>query len=118
MVRLRFARIGRRNRPFYRLHAVDSRARRDGRFIELLGWYDPLAAEGKQINLNEERIKHWISVGAQPSDTVRDLLAKRNLIPTAEWEAQRAADRKRVEERKAAEAAAAAPAEGAEAAAS
>lgn len=116
MVRLRFARTGRRNRPFYRLHAVDSRARRDGRFIEQLGWYDPLAAEGKQMQLNEERIKYWVGVGAQPSETVRDFLAKRNLIDTKEWEADRAAARKLVEDRKAAEAAtaaaAAAPAEG------
>lgn len=101
-------RLGRRNAPFYRISAIDQRTRRDGRVIEQLGWYDPIAKdEAKQLNLNEERVKHWISVGAQPSDTVRDILAKRKLVDVARWESDRKARRERVA---AAKAAAAAPA--------
>ncbi len=97
MVRIRMQRLGRRNRPFYRINAIDKRTRRDGKVIENLGWYDPIAKdESKQLSLNGERIKYWLSVGAQPSDTVRDFLAKADLIDTAEWEAQRKADRNRV----------------------
>jgi len=111
VVRIRMQRIGRSRRPFYRIQVLDERVRRDGAAIEQVGWYDPLAKDpAKQIKLNEERVKYWIGVGAQPSDTVRDMLGKRNLIKTGPWEARRARDRKGVEER-AAKAAAAAPAE-------
>lgn len=97
MVRIRMQRLGRRNRPFYRINAIDKRTRRNGKVIENLGWYDPIAKdESKQLSLNADRIKYWLSVGAQPSDTVRDFLAKADLIDTAEWEAQRKADRDRV----------------------
>lgn len=103
-------RYGRRNRPFYRIAAVEKRARRDGPVIENLGWYNPLSLDAtKQLELNEERVKYWIAKGAQPSDTVRDFLAKRNLVDLKSWEADRAHDRKMVAEKKAkAEAAAAA----------
>lgn len=74
-VRLRLKRFGRRHRSFYRLNAVDSRTPRDGRVIEELGWYDPQAKDAdQQVKLDRERIEHWLSVGAQPSETVRDLL--------------------------------------------
>eukprot|EP00878_Enallax_costatus_P022309 GHUV01023657.1.p1 GENE.GHUV01023657.1~~GHUV01023657.1.p1 ORF type:complete len:127 (-),score=29.77 GHUV01023657.1:585-965(-) len=63
--------------PFYRLVAIDSRDRRDGRPIEYLGWYDPLK---KETNLNAPAIKKWLQVGAQPSDTVRNLLKKAYVI--------------------------------------
>lgn len=87
-------RLGRRHRPFYRINAVDRRKKRDGAIIENLGWYDPLARdEAKQLSLNEERIKHWLGVGAQPSDTVRDILAKNNLLSDKAM-ARREADRK------------------------
>ena len=75
MVVLRLKRMGRAHRPFYRLGAMDKRNPRDGRVIEELGWYDPIAA-GEQIKFDTERVKLWLSVGAQPSDTVRDLLRK------------------------------------------
>ena len=79
-VRLRLKRMGRRHRSFFRLNAMDSRAPRNGKVIEELGWYDPNAkALEKQVLLNRERIEYWLSVGAQPSDTVSDLL-KRNGI--------------------------------------
>jgi small subunit ribosomal protein S16 len=107
-------RFGRRHRPFYRINAVDKRAKRDGRVIENLGWYDPLETdESKQVLLKEERIKHWLEHGAQPSETVATFLAKANLIDVEAWEAGRKVARDRLQAKKAAEAAAteAAPSE-------
>jgi len=111
VVRIRMQRLGRHNRPFYRIAAIEKRVRRDGRIIEDLGWYDPIATEAsKQLQINAERIKYWLSVGAQPSDTVRDFFAKNSLIDVKAWETQRGHDRKKVEKKKAAEAVAAAAA--------
>ena len=77
MVRIRLKRMGRRHRPTYRLAVVDGRRSRDGKVIEELGSYDPGNANADlQSNLKNERIAHWLSVGAQPSDTARDLLRK------------------------------------------
>jgi small subunit ribosomal protein S16 len=76
MVVLRMKRMGRSHRPFYRLGAMDKRSQRDGRMIEQLGWYDPVGPADKQINLDVERISYWLSVGAQPSETVANLLKK------------------------------------------
>lgn len=107
MLRIRMQRFGRKNRPFYRISAVDKRTRRDGAPVEELGWFNPVEKDAsKQLSLNEERVKYWISMGAQPTDTVRDMLAKRNLIDVKAWEADRAQDRKKVEAKKAAAAAA------------
>jgi small subunit ribosomal protein S16 len=79
-VRLRLKRMGRRHRSFFRLNAVDGRSPRDGRVIEQLGWYDPNANEpDKQVFLNRERIEHWLSVGAKPSDTVRQILTRQGI---------------------------------------
>jgi len=93
-------RLGRRHRPFYRINAIDQRTRRNGRVIENLGWFDPLEKdEDKQLHLKEDRIRHWLSVGAQPSDTMKDKLAKAGLLSPkmmAEWEADRATARNRV----------------------
>lgn len=81
MVRIRMSRIGRPHRPFYRINAIDSRTKRDGKVIENLGWYDPVAGEGaKQLELKVDRIKHWLSVGAQPSETLTDVLVKNNIM--------------------------------------
>lgn len=82
MVVLRLKRLGRRHRPFYRLNAMDRRAPRNGRVIEELGWFDPVAPEDRQLSLKAERIKYWLSVGAQPSDTVRTLLKRVDIDPT------------------------------------
>lgn len=110
MVRLRLQRLGRTNRAFFRISAMDKRARRDGPFVEQIGWYDPMATEeSKKVGLNVERAKYWISVGAQPSDTVRDILVKRDLMPREPWEAERARQREVL--KKNLEKAAAAPAE-------
>ena len=78
MVKLRLKRIGRRKSPFYRLVAIDSRKRRDGREIERLGWYNPIRP-GLEADLNEDRIKHWLSEGAIPSATVHNLLTKKGI---------------------------------------
>ena len=62
---------------------MDSRSPRDGRVIEELGWYDPNGKDtDKQVSLQRERIEYWLSVGAQPSDTVRDLLVKNGVAGT------------------------------------
>jgi len=80
MVRLRLKRMGRRHRPFYRLNAIDKRAPRDGEIIEQLGWYNPLDKdEAKQFECKEDRVRYWLSVGAQPSETVANLLKKHGI---------------------------------------
>jgi small subunit ribosomal protein S16 len=81
MVVLRLKRMGRTHRPFFRVNAMDKRAPRDGRVIEELGWYDPMAPEDKQLSLNVDRINYWLSVGAQPSDTVASLLRRMDVEP-------------------------------------
>lgn len=83
MVVLRLKRLGRNHRPFFRLNAIEKRNPRDGRVIEELGWYDPIAAEDKQLNLKVDRIDYWLSVGAQPSRTVKGLLRRINVDPTS-----------------------------------
>lgn len=73
MVVIRLRREGTKNRPFYRIVAADQRFRRDGRFLEILGTYDPLK-ESKNVVLDLEKTNAWISKGAQPSETVRSLI--------------------------------------------
>ena len=75
MVKIRLRRMGAKKAPYYRIVVADSRSPRDGRYIEEIGYYDPLAA-GEQIKVDTERAKYWISNGAQPTDTVRGLLKK------------------------------------------
>jgi small subunit ribosomal protein S16 len=72
-VRIRLARHGKKKAPFYRLVVADSRSPRDGRFIELLGTYNPMT-DPAEVKLDEERALHWLTVGAIPSDTARALL--------------------------------------------
>ena len=77
MVKLRLKRFGRKNHPFWRINAVDHRSPRDGKVIEELGFYDPtLKDEGKQVLVNQARVQHWLDKGAQPSDTVKQLLKR------------------------------------------
>jgi small subunit ribosomal protein S16 len=82
-VSIRLRREGAKNRPYYRVVVVDSRSPRDGKFIEIIGTYDP-----KQTGLNSsfsvERAEYWISKGAQPSDTVRSLIKKQKKAAPAE----------------------------------
>ena len=75
MVKIRLRRMGAKKAPFYRIFVADSRCPRDGRFIEEIGTYDPMA-EGENIKVDLERAKYWISNGAQPTETVRGLLTK------------------------------------------
>ena len=75
MVKIRLRRMGAKKAPYYRIIVADSRSPRDGRFIEELGIYDPMA-DGEKIKVDMERAKYWISNGAQPTDTVRGLLKK------------------------------------------
>ena len=80
-VRLRLKRMGRRHRPFYRIAAVDKRRARDSRILEDLGHFDPIEKdEAKQVILNEERAKYWLSVGAQPSERVYCILRKHGIV--------------------------------------
>lgn len=81
MVVIRLARAGTKKRPFYWVVSADSRSPRDGRFIEKVGTFDPRAQKAS-INLKMDRIDHWLSVGAKPSDTVRDVIKKfKKLLP-------------------------------------
>ncbi len=73
--RIRLKRIGAKKKPYYRVVVADSRSPRDGRFIEEIGFYQPVA-NPVVIKINEERALDWLSKGAQPSDTVRSLLKK------------------------------------------
>lgn len=76
-VKLRLKRMGRTNGPFFRLNAIDSRSPRDGRVIEELGYYDPRNKDqSKQFVAKLDRCRHWLDVGAQPSETVSSLLKK------------------------------------------
>ncbi|MCS7203008.1 MAG: 30S ribosomal protein S16 [Thermodesulfovibrio sp.] len=73
MVRIRLMRMGAKKKPFYRVVVADSKARRDGPFIEIVGTYNP-KTDPAEIKLNMERINYWISKGAQPTDTVKKLI--------------------------------------------
>lgn len=71
---LRCQRRGRKNRPFFRVVAADERAKSDGRVVEILGFYDPIAKEDKRLRLDAQRCQYWVGVGAQITDTVKSLL--------------------------------------------
>jgi small subunit ribosomal protein S16 len=75
MLSIRLRRMGSTKRPHYRVVVADSRFSRDGRFIEVLGHYDPRRSPAS-VKIDAERAKHWLAQGAQPSDTVRSLLTK------------------------------------------
>jgi len=78
-VKIRLKRMGAIKRPFYRIVVADSRSPRDGRFIETLGYYNP-CVEPSELKIDGERAKHWLGVGAQPSDTVGGLFKREGLI--------------------------------------
>ncbi len=78
-VKIRLRRMGTKKTPFYRIVVADSRYPRDGRFIEEIGYYNPLT-DPAEINLDGEKAKQWIKNGAQPTDTVKALLKKSNVI--------------------------------------
>ncbi|MCW0926161.1 30S ribosomal protein S16 [Weissella sp. LMG 11983] len=79
MLRFRLKRMGSKKRPFYRVVVADSRSPRDGRFIETVGTYNPLV-EPAEVKLNEELVLSWLNNGAQPSDTVKNLLSNAGIM--------------------------------------
>ncbi|NLV87249.1 MAG: 30S ribosomal protein S16 [Clostridiales bacterium] len=79
MVKIRLRRMGAKKNPYYRIIVADSRSPRDGKFIEEIGTYDPLTTP-VGVTVNSERAKYWISNGAQPTETVRSLLKKAEVL--------------------------------------
>ena len=78
-VKLRLKRGGSKQKPFYRIVAADARSPRDGRFIDIVGTYNPIPAN-YEVAIDEEKALYWLSQGAQPTDTVRALLKKQDII--------------------------------------
>jgi small subunit ribosomal protein S16 len=74
-LKLRLTRMGSKKKPFYRIVAVDSASRRDGRALDYVGYYNPMT-EPADIKIDQDKVKSWIELGAQPTDTVRSLLKK------------------------------------------
>lgn len=79
MVKIRLKRMGMKKKPFYRIVVADERAPRDGRFIEEIGFYNPLT-DPADVRVDGEKAKKWLANGAQPTDTVRALLKKNGVI--------------------------------------
>ena len=85
MIKIRLQRHGARHAPFYRMVVATSTARRDGKFIEVLGTYNPQAhARTEELKLKMDRVDHWLGVGAQPTDTAKSLIRQGRLSPE-EW---------------------------------
>ena len=87
MVKIRLMRMGMKGAPSYRIVVADSTSPRDGRIIENIGWYNPLT-EPSTINVDVERVKHWLGVGAQPTDSVRSLLERVGVLERANQAAE------------------------------
>ena len=86
MVTIKLARFGAKKRPYYKITVADSRARRDGRYIERIGFYNPVARGNEEVlNLDLDRAQYWVDQGAQPTDTVASLIkqAKKNAAEQA-----------------------------------
>ena len=78
MVRIRLARGGAKKKPYYRIVVADQRCKRDGRYLERIGFYNPMVKENR-FEIDVERLKHWLSTGAQPSDRVGKLMKLTNI---------------------------------------
>ncbi|BCL60371.1 30S ribosomal protein S16 [Desulfomarina profundi] len=74
-VRIRLTRLGKKKKPFYRIIVADSEAKRDGKFLDILGTYDPLQ-DPAEVNINEEKLQEWLGRGALPTTTVKSLIKK------------------------------------------
>lgn len=81
-VRIRLSRFGRKKKPFYRIVVADSQSPRDGKFLEIVGTYDPLQ-QPMEVKIQHDKLQFWIDRGAKPTDTVKSLL-KKAVIPAAE----------------------------------
>ena len=79
MVTMRLTRIGSKKRPYYRIVVIDKRRARNGRFLEVLGQYNPIASP-VHMEINSERAQYWLSKGAQPSETVQSILRKKEIV--------------------------------------
>ena len=79
MVTIRLSRIGSKKRPYYRIVVIDKRRAQNGRFLEVVGQYNPIASP-VQLEINAERARYWLSKGAEPSETVRSILRKKELV--------------------------------------
>jgi len=79
LVAMRLSRIGSKKRPYYRIVVIDKRRARGGRFLEVLGQYNPIATPA-QMEVNAERAQYWLSKGAEPSETVRSILRKKEIV--------------------------------------
>ncbi len=78
-VKLRLKRMGAKQRPFYRIVAADSRSPRDGRFLEVVGTYNPIMNPA-EVKIDEEKTMYWLNQGAQPTETVRNILSKEGIM--------------------------------------
>ncbi|MFD2265251.1 30S ribosomal protein S16 [Lacibacterium aquatile] len=114
-LKIRLTRGGAKKRPYYRIIVAEATAPRDGRFIEKLGAYNPMLPKehADRVVLNAERVKHWLSVGAQPTDRVARMLGAAGVIPAPKYRETptQSAPKKKAQERAKAAAAAAAAAE-------
>ena len=77
--KIRLMRMGRKKRPFYRIVVADSKARRDGAFIDVVGYYNPIA-QPAEVKIDEEKALKWLNVGALPTDTTRSLFSKAGIM--------------------------------------
>ncbi|MBN8220745.1 MAG: 30S ribosomal protein S16 [Spirochaetes bacterium] len=100
-VKLRLQRYGTKKKPYYRIVAATSTVKRDGQFLDIVGLYHPLVKEGQQVRLEKEKIDTWLKKGAQPSDTVKNILSKAGIWkPFAEAKALKdGAKQKRLNEK-------------------
>ena len=103
MVVIRLSRGGTNKRPFYKIVVADRRASRDGNYLERVGYFNPIATGGeKRLELDKERVTHWINKGAQPSDRVKNLLCELDKPEILEKRATKKATRKTRQKEKAA----------------
>ena len=94
MVKLRLKRMGTIDKPFYRIVAVDSRKKRDGKYLDNIGYYDP-KTDPLTLKIDSDKALYWLGVGAQPSDTVRSLLRKAGVLE--KWHSMKFADKNEAE---------------------
>lgn len=82
-VRIRLSRFGRKKKPFYRIVVQNSESRRDGKFLEIVGTYNPMT-EPLELTIHQDKLQSWLDKGAEPTTTVKSLLAKNKAVPAAE----------------------------------
>ena len=93
---IRLRQQGRTNRLSYRMVVTDKRTRRDGKYVEKLGWYNPFAADDKNVFVDNERLKHWLDLGALPSEKSEALLKKAAPEVYKKWKEQKLTKKKKV----------------------